>query len=151
MARARQRHIQQAQVFFQAGGVELHARFLGPGEIEAAHAILAGVEKEAAVAPVDRPGADRKRQKHQRVFQALGLVHGNHLHQLGIAFQAQDALVAALAVIGDLLGQPADQGMFAIQVLAGRLQHFGQVQEVGQAAFAAALAQQPRPAGRARG
>ncbi|MNF54006.1 hypothetical protein D3C85_1259450 [compost metagenome] len=57
-------------------------------------------------------------------------MHGDDLDQVRIAFQAQNFLFA-LPV--DLLGQMADQRMFAIEFGGAALQPFGQMQQVGQA------------------
>ena len=46
-----------------------------------------------------------ERAEDQFVLEALGLVHGDDLDQLRVAFQAQHALVAVFAFAGDLLGQ----------------------------------------------
>ncbi|MNB99145.1 hypothetical protein D3C75_464120 [compost metagenome] len=85
---------------------------------------------------IDGSGATGKRQQHQGVFQALGFVHSDDLDQVRIAFQAQNFLFA-LPV--DLLGQMADQRMFAIEFGGAALQPFGQMQQVGQAALALIL------------
>jgi hypothetical protein len=79
-----------------------------------------------------------KGQEDQRVFQPLGLVHGDHLHQIGVAFQAQLARVAASArgIAPLLLGEMANQRVLAVEQRARLLQQFGKMQHVGQDAFA---------------
>ncbi|MNI85188.1 hypothetical protein D3C73_1421600 [compost metagenome] len=63
-------------------------------------------------------------------------MHGDDLDQVRIAFQAQNFFFALTI---DLLGQVADQCMFAIEFGGAALQPFGQVQQVGQAALALIL------------
>ena len=142
VARARQGHIQQAQVFLDARLFHGRHGFVRQRQVDAPLAVVSRILEEAAVAFIHLARRDGERQVHQRVFQPLGLVHGDDLHQLRIAFQAQHALVAALALAGDLLGQPAYQRLFAIELAAGRLQQFGQVQQIRQAPLAARLLQQ---------
>ncbi|MCY1306402.1 hypothetical protein D9M70_562620 [compost metagenome] len=90
-------------------------------------------------AAIYRPGATRERQHHQGVLQALGLVHGYHLDQVRVAFQAQNLFLALLL---NLLSQVANQRVLAIEFCGAALQPFGQVQQVGQAAFALLFSQQ---------
>ncbi|MNC36745.1 hypothetical protein D3C75_852820 [compost metagenome] len=61
---------------------------------------------------------------------------GHHFHQLLITLQAQDLLFTSLAGTGQVLGQVADQRLFAVQFAGGLLQQLGQVQQVGQHALA---------------
>ena len=105
--------------------------------------------EEAACCAVLRARKPGERQVHQRVFQALRLVHRDDLDQFGVAFQAQQRSSPPPRCAGDLLGEPADQRLLAIELAAGRLQQLGQVQQVGQPALAAAaLAAASAPAGR---
>ena len=137
MTRARQRHVQQAQVFLDAGAVDRHQSLVRQRQVEPA--LVAGVDEleEAAVAAVGLARGGGERQVDQRILEAFRLVHRDHLDQVGIAFQAQHAFFAALVTptalphAGDLFGKPADQRLFAIEAAAGRLQQFGQVQQVG--------------------
>jgi hypothetical protein len=76
-------------------------------------------------------------QEDQRVFEALGLVDGDHLHQVGVALQA-DLAGVAMAAVAALFGQVADQGVFAVEQAAGLLEQLGQVQHIGEAALAGA-------------
>ena len=142
VARARQGHVQQAQVFLDARLFDCGHRLVGQRQVEAAFAIVPRIVEEAAVALIHLARRHGERQIHERVFEALGFVHGDDFHQLRIAFQAQHALVAALAFTGDLLGQPAYQRLLAIELAAGRLQQFGQVQQIRQPPLAARLLQQ---------
>ncbi len=77
-----------------------------------------------------------KGQKHQRVLQALGLVHGDDLHQAGITLQSQGTVFIFLVGCTQNLGVVVHQGMFAVQLQAVLLQQFGNVQNVGQPPFA---------------
>jgi hypothetical protein len=87
-------------------------------------------------------------EQDQRIFQALGLVHGHHLDQLGLAFQAHDLLFGGVGLagggVGDLLGEVADQRVLAVERGGGLLQQFGQVQQIGQRALAAVAREQAR-------
>ncbi len=88
----------------------------------------------------------------QRVFQALGFVHGDDLHQVGIAFQPELALarVQPVGAVTDLFGQMANQRLLAFQRGAGCLQDFGQVQQIGQHPLAVARGVGGSPAQAAR-
>ena len=105
---------------------------------------------EAAAAGFRPPKVAGKRQADHRVLQPLGLVHRHHLDQIGIAFQAQHLLIddrggraggGAAAGIGHLLGQPAHQRTFTVDLRAGGLQQFGKVQHIAQPALAVGLLQ----------
>ena len=100
-------------------------------------------DKRRLVIGPGRPAGTGKGQEDQRVFQALGLVDGDHLHQLLVAFQANAAALVGVAVVLAQLRQVADQRLGAVQPGAGLLQQFGQVEKVGQVALAA-LRQQAR-------
>ena len=140
VAGTRERHIQQAQVFAMAllvGGRDMD---IVQRQVQSALAIgIAQVDKGRSGLG-DATKVVGKGQKHQRVFQALGLVHGHDLDQIGIAFEPHDLLIAAHGVVAHLLGQPADQRLLAVELRAGGLQQFGQVQEVGEPALAAMVA-----------
>ena len=150
MPRARQRHVQQPQLL--ALPLFLCKRHLGVarGEHEFRHAVRARQPQHGLLAAVHVAEVRRKGQQHQRVLQALGLVDGHDLHQVRVALQPQHQLVAAGqggVAIGELLAEPTDQRLFTFHLRAGSLQQLGQVQHVGQAAFAARSAhwrQQPR-------
>ena len=145
MAGAGERHVEQAQILLQAllvgggpglgAGAEVdHTPTIGPGpQHKALAAVHLGAAKTAG-----------KGQADQRVLQALALVHGDHLDQVGIAFQAQHLLVGAAALGRELAGQPADQRLLAVQLAAGGLQQLGQVQHIGQSALAVGLLQPAR-------
>ena len=85
-----------------------------------------------------------KRQEHQRVLQAFGLVDSNHLDQPGITFQAHGAVFVLIVGILQHLGVVVNERMFAVQLLAVLLKQFGNMQNVGQAAFAVRPGQQLR-------
>ena len=135
-------HIEQAQVvaqalLFVAGlGLVVHVQH------QLALASRRGQQGRCDIALVKPPKTAGKRQAHHRVFQPLAFVDGDDLDQVGIAFQAHHLLVALLGVFSDLVHQPADKGLLALQIGAGVLQQFGQVQVIGQAALAA-IALQP--------
>ena len=147
VAGAGDRHIKQPQVFLQALAVlrqalvfALEQRQRRPIGVAVFLVIAIGRQPRA----VHRPVAGGKRQHGQRIFQAFGFVDGHHPHQAGVAFQADNALVAAAIGPGDALGQAADQRVFAVQQLGVGVQKLGQVQEVGQRAFAAVARQAAR-------
>ena len=135
VARARQRHVQQAQVF--ALLLQLGKRLVVVVAHIQVHAARAGLvfgrQHHGVVRLAPAPTAD-ERQQHQRVLQALGLVDGDHLDQVVVAFQAQARAVLPLAGVLDLLRQLAHQRLWAVQLLGLRLQPLGQVQQVGQRA-----------------
>ena len=136
MPRPRQRDVEQAQILAQPLALGRGHRVVAEGEVERAGAVVVDPGDEAAPAPVHLAAGRRKRQEHHRILQPLGLVHGDHLHQLGIAFQPHDPLLARAADAVDLLGQPADLGLLAIELGGGGLQQLAQVQQVGQPALA---------------
>ena len=97
-------------------------------------------QQHRVLVAVDLSEVRQERQEHQRVFQALGLVHRDDLDKVGVALQAQHQLVPACAAayeagltILDLLRQPADKRLLAIDLGGGGLQQLGQVQHVRQA------------------
>ena len=140
MAGTGQRHIQQAHILTQAvsisgadaGGIGLQvqvalARRIGPGH-------------QLGTGRGDGAKAGGKGQKHQRIFQPFGLVHRDHLDQVGVTFQPHDLLVGGgCSGAVYLAGQPAQQCLLTVLLGAGGLQQLGQVQHVGQAAFPAAV------------
>ncbi len=87
------------------------------------------------------------RQEHQRIFQALALVQGDDLHAARIRFQPQLLGVVVVVGIGDAPRQPVDQAMRAECARIGFLQQFGQLQIVGEAAFAIDQCEQALPVG----
>ncbi len=125
-----QRHVEQPQILGEALLVGLCQGILGAGEIEdGAIARLIGLVIERGVGAA--VAAD-KGEEHQRVLQPLGFVDGDDLHQLALGLQAKYLLriLAALAVYR--LPQPAQQGVFAVQLAAHLLQELPQMEEVGQ-------------------
>ena len=151
MAGPGERHVEQAQLLAQA--LRIGQRHIGIREAEVQPpprgatglvgvvgvADLAGhlhrQLQHLAATPVHHPRRLRKGQKDQRVLQPLGLVHRDHLHQLGITFQADDALLRPMRLGLDLLGQPADQRLLPLQRRRRGLQQLGQVQPIGEAAL----------------
>ncbi len=133
--------IEQPQVLGQALVVSA-GQFLGGGFEGASQlALVVVIAQWQAGALLGAIGAGEG-QEHQRVFQSLGLVHRHHLDQLGVAFQPQDLLVGS-ALGSQLLGQVADQRLFAVQFASGALQQFGKVQQVGQYPLAIGTGHQP--------
>ncbi len=145
VAGAGQRHIEQAHVLGQplVVGLVLDAVVRLQGHIE----VVVFVVAQRRLVLVRRAEAADKGQVHQRVFQALGLVDGDHLDPVVVAFQAQDALLAAGALLfhGALhrVFQIADQRLLAVQAGGGLLQQLGQVQQVGQGALAVQALAEP--------
>lgn len=76
-------------------------------------------------------------------IQTLGLVHGDHLHQPRIAFQAQCAVFVLLIGGPQDLGVVVHQGVLAIQLQAVLLQQLGNVQDIGEASLPVGPLQQP--------
>ena len=132
--RAGQRHVQLAQVLPQA--LAVHAGQPGRVGLQVhPRPALVVVPLQRQVGVLGGAVGAGKGQKYQRVLQPLGLVHRDHLHQVGIAFQPQLADVAVATLVGALLGQMADQRMLAVELPAGLLHQLGQVQHIGQRAF----------------
>ena len=138
-----QRHVPQTQVFAQA--VTVGRLCIGPVKVQRPVAVAARLADLH-----DRRFASRhfavavcKGQAHHRVLQALAGVDGDDLDQVFVAFQAHGFFfaLARAAVQGfvDLLKQPADQGLLAIELAAGRLQQLGQMQHIGQTPLAIGL------------
>ena len=71
-------------------------------------------------------------------------MHRHHLHQRGVAFQAQLAVVGRDGGLRPLLRQVPHQRVLAVDQRAGLLQQLGQVQQVGELALVAARQQPPR-------
>ena len=139
-------HVEQAQIFLQPFAIGSFAVGLGDDQVERGAAVL--LVQHEAVAGLRFARETDEGQQHQRVFQPLGLVDGDHLNQRRLAFQPHDLLVgrlrACLAGLGDLVGQMPQQRVFAIERGSGLLQQFGQVQQVGQRALAVVATQQLR-------
>ena len=144
VARACERDVEQAQVFAQALVLGLGHGVVAQLQVQRALTVRAGQLHEAGGTARDLAEAAGKWQADHGVFQALALVHGDHLHQVGVAFQAHDLLVAAAPALLHLGLQPADERVLAVELRAGGLQQLGQVQEVGQAPLAAGLGQPAR-------
>ena len=121
--RAGQRHVEQAQILRQTFGLcQLNAG-LRVAEIEHRLERLAIVVKSLILHAV----IGDKRQPDQRIFQAFRLVDGDDLHQMFITLEAH-LLAGGIAVrIGNLLRQPAHQGMLALQLRTRLLQEFADV------------------------
>ena len=78
------------------------------------------------------PEGGAEGQEHQWIFQALGFVHGDHLHQPGVAFQAQGAVFVLFIRCPQDLGKVVHQRVFAVQLQAVLLQKFRNVQNVSK-------------------
>ncbi len=85
------------------------------------------------------------RQEHQGVFQALALVQGDDLHAARVRFQPQLLGLVIVVGIGDAACQPVDQAVRAERAGVGFLQQLGQLQVVGETAFAIDQGQQALP------
>ncbi len=153
VARAGHRHVQQAQVLLQAGALGQFmrlrhriARAVGRTRQQFdLRPLLAAVEPITAGTAAGRLPRTGERHEDQRIFQAFGFVDGHHANQVGVAFQAHDMFVGARRMrVGQLLGEVADQRLFAVEVGCGLLQEFGDVQHIGQRAFAAIDGEQAR-------
>ena len=118
-------HIQQTHVFvfvgfgdvgFFAVLVIILGRFFG---------FLGGGSFEAA----------QERHEHQGVLEAFALVISDDLHTLVVGFQAHFLCFRTVAAGLDVVRQMLQQSRWALQALAGVLQQFTQMQQVGQTAF----------------
>ena len=142
MAGAGHGHVEQAQVFAQALGVVAVQGVVVGVEHEAACAIGSG-QQHGVGAVATAPGGG-KWQAHHRVLQAFAFVHGHHRNQVFVAFQAQHLFFGVVHRALALLHQPANQGLFTFDFGAGVLQQLGQVQHIGEPAFAVGLRQPAR-------
>src|SRR3546814_6621539 len=96
-----------------------------------------------AVSGVARGRADgRERYEHQRLFQALALVQGDHLHAVRVGLQPQQLALVVGVGVGDGVAQPVDQAVQAERARLRVLQQFGQLQIIGEAALAVEQAEQ---------
>ena len=86
--------------------------------------------------------AAQERHKHQGVLQPFALVEGNNLHALLVGFKAHFLCLWTVAAGLQLVCQMLQQSGGALQALAGVLQQFAQVQQVGQATLAIRQSQQ---------
>ena len=127
-----ERDIQQAHVFIHIGlgDVGLLPFFLF--SLDSFFGIIFGWFFETA----------EERHKHQGVLQPFALVVGHDLHALVIGFKAHFLRFGAVAAGLQPLGQMLQQSGRALQSLAGVLQQFAQMQQVGQAALAVRQSQQ---------
>ena len=114
VAGAGQRHVELAQVFAQAFAVDGGQGLLVGFQADA-QAALGVVPAQRRVVLLRRTVVADEGQEHQRILQALGLVDGDHLHQVGIALQAQLVGLALVGGVGDGFGEEADQGVFAVE------------------------------------
>ena len=99
-------------------------RLLGPGQchIEQANVLLQTQRIVVAAGTRLGPIARHKGQEHQRVLQALGLVQGDDLHQVGVALQAQLRHVPGSLRPAQLVFQVTHQRALALKPHAGGLQ-----------------------------
>ena len=129
MAGAGQGDIEQAQVFLQALFFGQGQRVVAQAKINLNAAVRPGQRRKTLAAQIGRAKGGGEWQAHHRVFQALGLVHGDELDQIGVALQAQHLLVTAgpatVLQVSQLGRQPADQRLLAVQLGTGSLQQFG--------------------------
>ena len=154
MHRARERHVDQAQGF----GSGLDGQLLLDGAVRVDRLVEVGVEVDhglvvivvvllaiEAAGKTCRASVPQRRAEHDRVLQALGLVHGDDLHQIAVGLEPQlRGLVAA--ALRALVLQPAQQRFgrgVAARALRGFVQTLAQVQQVGHAPLAVGARQQP--------
>ena len=86
--------------------------------------------------------AAQERHKHQGVLQPFAFVEGHDLHALVVGFKAHFLRFRTVAAGLQPVCQMLQQSGGALQALAGVLQQFAQVQQVGQAALAIRQSQQ---------
>ena len=83
-----------------------------------------------------------KRQPDQRILQAFRLVNGDDLHQVFITLETHLLARRVTVRIGNLLREPAHQGMLTFQLRARLLQQFADMQNIGQTALTACRGEQ---------
>ena len=154
-ARARQADVQQAQ-FLGAGfalvGFGGFLPGLGVAVVEARHALHAVMEarqRQTRGARTGFAGLRQEGQEHQRELQAFALVQREHLHARGVGFEPHQLFFVVGVGVGDAVAQQIGQAC-GIVAGAGRLQRFGQLQPVGEAALAVVQGQQTRRVQRAQ-
>ena len=143
MPRPGQCHVPQAQVFAQA--VAIGQLRIVPVKVQHPVALATRLAQlhDRCFACRDFTVAVRKGQAHHRVLEALAGVDGDDLDQVFVAFQAHGFFFAlaraAVQRFVNLLDQPTDQRLLAVELAARRLQQLGQVQHIGQTALAVGL------------
>ncbi len=108
--RARQRHVEQAQILRQPLRLGQLNALVGLAKIQ--HRLKGGtiVIEGLVLCPV----VGDKRQPDQRILQPFGFMNGDDLHQMLVALQPE-LLAGGVAVrLGDMLRQPAHQRMLAL-------------------------------------
>ena len=107
MAGAGQGHVEQAHVFGQPLVVRLvfHCLVRFQRHVE----MIVFVVAQRRLVLVRRTEAADKGQVHQRIFQALGFMDGDHFDPVVVAFQAQDAFLAAVTTFLNRVFQITDQ------------------------------------------
>ncbi len=79
--------------------------------------------------------------EHHLVFEALGLVDSDDLHQVAVRFEAQLRHLVG-AIVATPGGQPAQQRIRGRIFSTGLLQQFAEMEQVGQPPFAVAACEQ---------
>lgn len=126
VTRARERHVQLAQVFSEALVVGAPEHLRGLLERDAQLAVLV-VPPDQRVLQFDRTMRADERQEHERILEPLRLVDGDDLNEIAVALEANLPRIAAAALARGiaLLDQMPDQALFAFDQRAGVLQQFG--------------------------
>ncbi len=149
MAGAGQGHVEFAEILPESLviGPGQHRLVGRQGEVAPALVVVPGERQVAGLLLAE--GADEG-QEDQRVLEPLGLVDGDHLHQVGVALQAQAVGVGLGRRVGASLAEVAQQGVLAVELGAGLLQQLAQVQQVRQVPLAAGALQKPGGHGEVR-
>ena len=156
VARARQRHVEQPQIFrepFPKGERAVLRDVLRPEIAEefggagfAARRRERRVKKNFLIqSPAERGGIPGERAEDHRILQALALVNGDQPHRLVVALEAKLVFLGGLFGARDALVKPARQfGRAEPPFQRGVMQRLGQMQQVGETPLAVGEAQQAR-------
>ena len=142
--RARKRHIDQAQVLGLAltaqAGLDLIPARRTRAVVEHQLAVLVVPGAHRAFAAAAHMTIKQKGAEHDAVFQALGTVHGDDLHQIAVGLQPELGGFAA-AALAPPRRQRAQQELGRGRA-GGLLQQLSQVHQIGQTALAIGARQQ---------
>ncbi len=138
---ARQGHVQQTHVLGQPLVIGRLLHVVVGLQLDTQLAVMVVTQRRLAFHL--RLEAADERQEHQRIFQALGLVDGDHPHPVVVAFQAQKGILVVATAVFQRLFQPANQRRLAVQPHGGPLQQLRQMQQVGQRPLAVQAAAEP--------